>query len=83
VRRPLVVTMSETDMAKLSAVATSFAAQIATAVWLRKLSDDAAYEALRSYSLACHRGGSGLSARLRDALVSEYRRRREAQDLCS
>lgn len=68
---------------KLSRVAVDFAGQIATAVWLRRLTDEAAREVLWSYAMACNSGRPGRSARMRTALVSEYRRRREGQDACS
>lgn len=67
----------------LSLIAADFAGQIATAVWLSKLTDAAAREALWSYALACHRGKRWESMGMRAALVAEYRRRRERQDACS
>lgn len=67
----------------LSLIAADFAGQIATAVWLRKLTEEAAREVLWCYSLACHRGKRWESIALRDALIAEYRRRRERQDACS
>ncbi len=66
----------------LGAVAADFAGQVATAVWLGKLTDEAACEALWSYALACHGGARPASTRMCAALTSEYRRRREWQDAC-
>lgn len=68
---------------KLSTVAADFAGQIAIAVWLGKLSDEAAHEALGSFAMACHQARRTSCVRLRDALFCEYKRRRERQDACS
>lgn len=68
---------------RLSTVSADFAGQIATAVWLGKLTDETAGEALWSYAIACHRGNRPESASMLDALMAEYRRRREWQDACS
>ena len=70
-------------MSKLNTVAAEFVGQIATAVWLSKLTDKAAQEALWSYAMACHHGKRARSMRMRSALLSEYRRRRERQEACS
>lgn len=70
-------------MSKLNDVAAEFAGQIATAVWLSKLTDTAAREVLWSYAMACHHGKRARSMRMRAALVSEYRKRRERQEACS
>jgi hypothetical protein len=70
------------DERGLGMIAAEFAGQIATAVWLRKLSEEAAREALGSYARACHSGTRRDAAGLLDALVAEYRRRREQQDVC-
>lgn len=67
---------------RLTQVAADFAGQIATAVWLRRLTDEAAREALGSYALACAATGPARE-RMGAALLSEYRRRRERQDACS
>lgn len=67
---------------RLTRIESDFAGQIATAVWLRRLTDEAAREALGSYAIACH-GGREARAGLRAALEREYRRCRERQDICS
>lgn len=67
---------------RLTRVESNFVGQIAAAVWLRRLSDEAAREALVSYAMARHRG-KRVHARLWVALEHEYRRCRERQDLCS
>jgi hypothetical protein len=70
-------------MNELNEVAADFAGQIAAAVWLGKLTEDAAREALLSYAIACHQAQRTPCVRLREALVCEYRRRRARQDACS
>lgn len=70
-------------MGTLNLVAEDFAGQIAIAVWLGRLTDEAAQEALGSYAMACHQGERTSCVRLKEALFSEYRRRRERQDACS
>jgi hypothetical protein len=67
---------------RLTRVESDFAGQIATAVWLRRLTDDEAREALGAYAMACHRD-KRVHARLQTALEHEYRRCRERQDVCS
>lgn len=70
-------------MDKLSAVAADFAGRIAIGVWLGTLTDEAAQEVLGSYAMACHETERTGCVKLQEALVSEYRRRRERQDACS
>lgn len=70
------------EACRLTRIESDFARQIATAVWLRKLTDEAAREALGSYALACRRGNR-VHVWVRAALEHEYRRCREGQDLCS
>lgn len=67
----------------LGPIAADFAGHIATAVWLGKLSDEAACEALWSYAMACCPGKQCDAAIMRADLVAEYRRRRDGQDLCN
>jgi hypothetical protein len=67
---------------ELTRVESDFASQIAAAVWLRRLTDEAAREALGSYAMACHRSEQA-RAGLWAALEDEYRRCRERQDICS
>jgi hypothetical protein len=69
------------DEYRLTKTESNFAEQIATAVWLRRLTDEAAREALGAYALACH-GRKPAHARLLAALAKEYHRCRERQDLC-
>ncbi len=66
----------------IAMVSAEFVGQIATAVWLGKLNDAAAHEALWSYALACHGGKGPDSTSLQQALLVEYRRRRARQDAC-
>jgi hypothetical protein len=66
----------------LTQVETSFAQQVATAVWLRKLTDDEARDTLGLYALA-GRHGKPAQAGLCAALLAEYYECRERLDLCS
>ena len=66
-----------------SNVTTDFVGRIAVAVWLGKLSDDAAREALRAFAAACQRAEPAAGDAVHDALLAEYRHRRDGQDLCS
>lgn len=66
----------------LGRIPVEFAGQVATAVWLGKLTDEAAGEALWSYAMACHGGARPAATRMLGALVGEYRRRREWQEVC-
>jgi hypothetical protein len=68
--------------ADLTLVEAHFAQQVAMAVWLSKLTDEAARDTLRLYALAGRRGKPA-QADLRAALVAEYRHCRERLDLCS
>ena len=68
---------------RLGKLDSSFAGQIATAVWLGFLSDRAAREAILSYAMACGMTGRLPLIRLRDALLAEYQFCRERQDLVS
>lgn len=78
--------MPETDKRSpdivLGPVPAEFAGQVATAVWLGKLTDEAAGEALWSYAMACRGGARPAATRMLAALMSEYRRRREWQEAC-
>ncbi|HEY7672470.1 MAG TPA: hypothetical protein VIC71_09655 [Gammaproteobacteria bacterium] len=66
----------------LTQVEAHFAQQIAMAVWLSKLSDEAARDTLGLYALAGRRGKPA-QAGLRAALVAEYCQCRERLDFCS
>ncbi len=67
----------------LTSVEVKFAGQIATAVWLSKLTDASAREALLSYAIARHPCRRELSRLLEVALTSEYLHWRERQDIAS
>lgn len=67
---------------ELGATSSEFAGQVAVAVWLDKMSEEAAREALRCYAMARYAKSPGEAKRLLAALMGEYRRRREQQDLC-
>ncbi len=68
---------------RLTRIEADFAGQIATAVWLRRLTVEAAREALCAYALACRGAGDGAHGFVGAALEYEYRRCRERQELCS
>jgi hypothetical protein len=70
------------DAGRLTQIEAHFAQQIAMAVWLSKLTDEAARDTLGLYALAGRRGKPARAC-LRDALVAEYRHCRERLDLCS
>lgn len=70
------------DAHGFDSVSIEFAGQIATAVWLGKLSDEGAREALWSYAMACHAGARLDAARMLEGLITEYQRRRAGQELC-
>lgn len=74
---------AEPEDEQLRSVDACFAGQIATSVWLGYMTDAAAREALLSYAVACRLRESGQPIGLREALLAEYRRCRERQDLVS
>jgi hypothetical protein len=67
---------------RLTQVEADFALQIATIVWLGRLTEEAALDAIGAYALAGRRGKPA-QALLWAALVAEYLHCRERQDLCS
>jgi hypothetical protein len=70
-------------MSELNAETLDFVGQIAVSVWIGRLSDDAAREALDAYAAACRQAELPPRTALREALFTEYRHRREGQELCS
>jgi hypothetical protein len=70
------------DADRLTQVEVHFAEQVAMAVWLSKLTDEAARDTLGLYALAGRRGKPAQAGALA-ALVAEYRHCRERLDLCS
>lgn len=60
-----------------------FVGRLAVAVWIGKLTEDAAREVLRAYSAACRQLEQPAEPGVHEAILAEYRRRREGQDLCS
>jgi hypothetical protein len=70
-------------MSELTTMTSEFIGRIAVAVWIGRLSDDAAREALRAYVAACEQSGRGQAGGVHDAILAEYRHRREGQELCS
>jgi len=70
-------------MVELRAMTSEFVSRIAVAVWVGKLTDEAARAALEAYAAACQRIERTRDGGLRNAVLDEYRHRREGQDLCS
>lgn len=70
-------------MSDLNTMTADFVGRISVAVWIGRLSDQAACEALQAYAEACREGDRPASGSMRDLLLAEYRRRREGQELCS
>ncbi len=70
-------------MSELTTMTSEFVGRIAVAVWIGRLSDEAAREALRAYVAACEQSGRAQTACSHDAILAEYRYRREGQELCS
>lgn len=70
-------------MNSLSTLTSEFVGRISVAVWIGKLSDDAACEALEAYASACEETAAEHPARVHEAILAEYRYRRDGQDLCS
>ena len=70
-------------MSSLTAMTSDYVGRIAVAVWIGKLSDEAAREALGVYAAACQRLEKARPESLHEAMLAEYRHRREGQDLCS
>jgi hypothetical protein len=73
---------SPPDTGPLSRTESDFAAEISTFVWLGSFTDPMARSVLRAYARACRRWPPD-QALLSTALVREYCRCRERQDLCS
>jgi len=74
--------ISTTDAGRLSRTESDYASEISTFVWLGSFTDEMARAVLRAYARACRRVPAD-QALLSAALVREYRRCRERQDLCS
>jgi len=60
-----------------------FVGRISVAVWIGKLSDDAACSVLEAYAASCKKLGETPQERAHEAILAEYRYRRDGQDLCS
>jgi len=70
-------------MNNLSTMTSEFVSRISVAVWIGKITDEAAREALAAYAAACRRIDLTEAGRVEDAILAEYWHRREGQDLCS
>jgi predicted secreted protein len=67
----------------LNTMTSEFVGRISVAVWIGRLSDDAAREALGAYAATYRRVDSAYADSLHEAILAEYRHRREGQELCS
>jgi len=70
-------------MSCLSTMTSKFVGRISVAVWIGRLSDEAAREALSAYAATCREVEASHPARVHEAILAEYRHRRDGQDLCS
>ena len=70
-------------MSRLTNMTAEYVGRIAVAVWIGRLSDEAAREALGAYAAACQGMEKARPDGLHEAMLAEYRHRREGQDLCS
>lgn len=70
-------------MDAIRTMTTDFVGRLAVAVWIGRLSDEAACAALDAYAAACQRIEPAEGSNLRQVALAEYRHRREGQDLCS
>ncbi|HUF73291.1 MAG TPA: hypothetical protein VMR74_10375 [Gammaproteobacteria bacterium] len=70
-------------MSSLSTMTSEFVSRISVAVWIGRLTEEAAREALVAYAAACQRIDATEAVHVHEAILSEYRHRREGQDLCS
>lgn len=70
-------------MKGLSTMTSEYVGRIAGAVWIGRLTDEAAREALRAYAAVCREVDGERPGNVHQAILTEYRHRREGQDLCS
>lgn len=70
-------------MNSLNEMTSDFVGRISGAVWIGKLTDEAARQALEAFAVAFQRSGWAQSGSVREAILAEYSYRRERQDLCS
>ena len=70
-------------MSNLDSMTAEFVGRISVAVWIGRLSDEAAREALGAYAEACRRIEQFDPAESYESILAEYSHRREGQDLCS
>jgi hypothetical protein len=71
------------SMNSLHAMTSDFVDRISGAVWIGKITDEAAQQALEAFAVAYQRSGWAQSGNMRDVILAEYRYCRERQDLCS
>jgi hypothetical protein len=70
-------------MSSLSTMTSEFVSRISVAVWIGRITEEAAREALVAYAAACQQIDRMEAGRVQETILAEYRHRREGQDLCS
>ena len=70
-------------MHNLSSLSEEYVGRIAVAVWIGRLTDDAARDALVAYAAASQPLEHASTERILEAMLAIYRHRRDGQELCS
>ncbi len=70
-------------MSSLNTMTSEFVGLISVAVWIGKLSDEAAREALGAYAAALEQVDESAATCVHEAILAEYRYRRDGQELCN
>jgi len=70
-------------MNSLSTMTSEFIGRISVAVWIGRLTDEAARAALEAYAAACRQIDEPHPVNVHEAILAEYRHRRDGQELCS
>lgn len=67
----------------LNEITAGFIRRLAVAVWIDRITDQAAREALRAYASALVESERLSAKSVHEAILAEYRHRRDGQELCS
>jgi hypothetical protein len=70
-------------MRNLNTITSEFVGRISVAVWIGRISDESAREALAAFAEACRRMERFDPEDTYETILAEYQHRREGQDLCS
>jgi hypothetical protein len=70
-------------MNSMYAMTSDFVGRISCAVWIGRLTDEAAKQALEAFAVSFQRSGYAQDGNVRDVILAEYKYQRERQDLCS